>query len=202
MVLVEDKPVGGRVLLATSFGNSPLPSDRSKYVEQVRALRYSGVWIRLLADATPLAAQTRDIASVGAGLVTMVWGFACVLGIGTVRAWRSRERNALLEQRREQLESELAVGKKVEAELRKTAYTDTLTGLPNRAAFFDRALAALEGSRSRAYAVFFIDLDRFNMVNETIGHVAGDELLKTIGARLRSELPPKRWSRVSGATSS
>src|SRR4051794_26089208 len=68
------------------------------------------------------------------------------------------------------------------------AYHDSLTDLPNRSLFTDRMTQALNAARreKRFAAAIFLDVERFRMVNETFGRKAGDDLLRTIGARLRS----------------
>ena len=78
----------------------------------------------------------------------------------------------------------------VQAELRKAAFTDSLTGLPNRAAFLEHVHSIIAAGESDGHAVFFIDLDRFNIVNETLGHLAGDDLLRAIGKRLQVLMEP------------
>jgi len=71
-------------------------------------------------------------------------------------------------------------------QVRRQALHDGLTGLPNRALILDRAEQMLaSGHRdARPVAAFFLDLDNFKKVNDTLGHGAGDELLKAVGARL------------------
>jgi len=68
------------------------------------------------------------------------------------------------------------------------AYHDSLTDLPNRSLFTDRMTQALNAARreKRFAAAVFVDVERFRMVNETFGRKAGDDLLRTVGARLRS----------------
>jgi diguanylate cyclase (GGDEF)-like protein len=73
-----------------------------------------------------------------------------------------------------------------EAETRHQALHDPLTGLPNRALFRDRLEHALAGSRRRdtTLAVLFLDVDNFKVVNDSLGHEAGDELLSALAPRL------------------
>ncbi len=70
------------------------------------------------------------------------------------------------------------------------AYHDSLTGLPNRALLMDRlALALAQARRSgQMLAVMFLDLDRFKVVNDTLGHAEGDGLVRSVGARLAALL--------------
>ncbi len=76
--------------------------------------------------------------------------------------------------------------KLIEANIRRLARFDPLTGLQNRTAFFERLNHALAVARrhDRTVALLFVDLDRFKDVNDALGHVAGDEVLKALARRL------------------
>jgi diguanylate cyclase (GGDEF)-like protein/PAS domain S-box-containing protein len=76
--------------------------------------------------------------------------------------------------------------RQLEEELKRRAFNDDLTGLPNRALFVERASEAIAAARrnGRVAGVLFVDLDDFKVVNDTMGHSAGDELLVAVGARL------------------
>lgn len=83
---------------------------------------------------------------------------------------------------------DITARKAAEEQLFIHAFYDSLTGLPNRALFMDRlqnALAHVHRRTDALFAVLFIDLDRFKMVNDTLGHLAGDQLLQQISQRLQ-----------------
>jgi diguanylate cyclase (GGDEF)-like protein len=88
-----------------------------------------------------------------------------------------------------------------EERLRRQAYTDALTGLPNRAALIDRLDSVLKPSRhsNRRLALIFLDLDGFKLINDSLGHFVGDEVLSIIGERLRQTVPePNMVARLGG----
>ncbi len=91
--------------------------------------------------------------------------------------------------------------KRNEETIRKMAFHDQLTGLPNRALFNDRLMNELGHARRQhnVLAVMFIDLDRFKIINDTKGHTVGDLLLRAVAERLRKTVREvDTVSRLSG----
>jgi diguanylate cyclase (GGDEF)-like protein/PAS domain S-box-containing protein len=80
--------------------------------------------------------------------------------------------------------------KRAEAQISYQAYHDILTDLPNRMLFRDRLeLALIQARRNKTeLAVMFVDLDRFKLVNDSLGHIKGDELLQKVAGRLKENL--------------
>jgi diguanylate cyclase (GGDEF)-like protein/PAS domain S-box-containing protein len=78
----------------------------------------------------------------------------------------------------------------LEEELKHSAFHDALTGLPNRTLFAREAAAAVAAARSggRVAGMLFVDLDDFKMVNDTMGHSVGDELLAAVAVRLEASI--------------
>jgi diguanylate cyclase (GGDEF)-like protein/PAS domain S-box-containing protein len=90
-------------------------------------------------------------------------------------------------------QSDVTHRKLAEAQLAHRAFYDPLTNLPNRALFLDRLRHALRRAQRRPdylFAVLFLDIDRFKVVNDSLGHVSGDRLLVTIARRLELALRP------------
>jgi diguanylate cyclase (GGDEF)-like protein len=82
--------------------------------------------------------------------------------------------------------------RRTEEQTQHEALHDSLTGLPNRSLFLDRLQHALsvEARRRTAIAVLFLDLDQFKLVNDSLGHAAGDELLAAVAPRIEQALRP------------
>ena len=86
-----------------------------------------------------------------------------------------------------QLQRRTVEAERIERQLRHDALHDRLTGLPNRLCFVERLRHATERAKrdqSSAFAVLFLDLDHFKVINDSFGHLAGDELLGEVSRRL------------------
>ena len=89
------------------------------------------------------------------------------------------------------IRTEITQRKQLEEQLRSAALTDGLTQLPNRVSILERLQGAVARARrlpDYRFAVLFMDFDRFKLVNDSLGHDVGDELLRQIALRLRAAL--------------
>jgi diguanylate cyclase (GGDEF)-like protein/PAS domain S-box-containing protein len=83
---------------------------------------------------------------------------------------------------------DITAEKAAETRLQHLAFYDSLTGLPNRRLCIDRLEAALSRTDGQSVALLFLDLDRFKVINDGIGHAAGDELLVAVAQRLAAHI--------------
>ncbi len=172
-----------------------------------RVVNHRGaIWLR---DFSAVLTLPRAEAAAAAGLRTAI-GFPIMSGsdvVGVIELFTPRilPRDAELLELLDQVGTEL--GRSIERQqseerLRHQATHDALTGLPNRVMIRDalhRAISRLRREDDECTAVLFVDLDGFKAVNDTLGHVAGDAILKDVAARLRTSLRPHdTLGRLSG----
>lgn len=106
---------------------------------------------------------------------------------------RVAERTRELSLANHNLRRHMAERERIERRLEHESLHDSLTGLPNRALLQQRmqtALEAYQSDASRSFGILFIDLDRFKVINDSLGHMVGDELLYEVGERIRSLVKP------------
>jgi len=161
------------------------------------ALRADGAvtYDRAAADAPriPVAAANHDAVSGIAMAVPGpdgVWGFLCVHAC-SARPFEADEREFIAAV--SNVLSSAVERFSAEERMRHLALHDPLTGLPNRDLAADRLAVALSrrGRRPGQVAVLLMDLDDFKVVNDSLGHAAGDKLLTTVAPRLQAALRPE-----------
>src|SRR5690349_8592871 len=153
-------------------------------------------------DAAPLVAESSDESGQALGisgfLGTPVAGrsgepLATVAALdASQREWTTEEIEHFSEMATSamteiELQRRTVEAERIERQLRHDALHDGLTGLPNRACFVERLRHAGERARRNtedSFAVLFVDLDHFKVVNDSFGHLAGDELLVEVSRRL------------------
>ncbi len=153
------------------------------FLDQLMALMASRTW----SDAAPSHYEVQLLGQHGNLIEAEV----------SLAAFRERERTTgvLMEVR------DLTEARRASEAIRRMADYDRLTGLPNRDLFerhLQRALIDARAGQTQV-AVVLLDLDRFKIINDTLGHPSGDRLLKAVAERLQSQLPPRHLlARFSG----
>ena len=153
------------------------------YIDQLMALMASRAW----SDAAPSNYEVELIHRSGAHIDVEV----------SLAAIRERERSTgiLIEVR------DLTEARRAFEAIRQMSDYDRLTGLPNRELFGRHLQRALIDARAsqRSVGVVLLDLDRFKLINDTLGHASGDRLMKSVAERLTEALPPRHLlARFSG----
>lgn len=116
-----------------------------------------------------------------------------ILKLNTELENRVNERTSQLEKALYKLQQEINQRQQLQTKLLDIALHDSLTGLPNRVLFIKRLEQALNRAKLESdyhFAVLFLDCDRFKVVNNSLGHLVGDELLIAIARRLQASLSP------------
>ena len=179
-------------LRRVSYNNLP----PGHYTLQLRGSNRDGAWspaLEIPVHAMPLWHQQMWVRMLaGAGTLALLAG---LLQLRTAYLRRSRrELQAMVNERTAELEASKAL-------LEVMAYADPLTGLPNRRRFNDemRHMGARAVREQTSFTLLLIDLDYFKQVNDTLGHAAGDALLKEAAERLkRAVRESDRLARLGG----
>jgi diguanylate cyclase (GGDEF)-like protein len=169
------------------LGPSDVRSSRLARLERLfgwRAPAATGVVTLAVVAGAVFRAQPvalgASIVALSATLLLLLWSFGTRL-LGGLD-------DANLE--REHLRAALVAQQEKAAELQSLAYTDNLTGLPNRSLFYDRlGLAIRHSTRDKSrLAVLFFDLDGFKALNDSFGHSFGDRVLAELAERIRDSV--------------
>jgi diguanylate cyclase (GGDEF)-like protein len=184
-----------------NYTNLP-PGD---YTFEAMAANNAGVWnpraARFAFRIQPWFHETRLFYAL-LGLLLAILVYA---GYLRQRRLHVVQRNLLEKQVRErtqELSKEIVERERIQEQLKHQVMHDALTGLPNRGYLRDRlqrALAQLKRDPERHCALLFIDVDRFKIINDSLGHLVGDEVLKEVARRLLTCVRgPDTVSRLSG----
>lgn len=149
--------------------------------------------LRLIAPTPEVTQARKQIAFYETLVIATVWVVALLICAVLIRTHTYRLRSQGLEEHSAALQLEILSRVAAEEQLRVVAYRDHLTGLPNRPHIVNRVnemLSEAEANPQTQFALFLIDLDRFAVVNDSLGHVTGDAILSMVAQRLGERLPP------------
>ena len=144
-------------------------------------------------DVSVSISPIRDEAGETVGMSTIARDVTEVRSLLRAREAAEAEYRESSRRIREELEAEVSARQRAAAQLLHAAYHDTLTGLPNRAMFLDRlrySIGFAARNAEAAIALLFLDLDRFKIINDSLGHAVGDRLLTALARRLEACLRP------------
>lgn len=164
----------GIAFLLGGIAISRVPRTTRAIGRRVVMLAFFGLGVQqahfVVLAAVPSVRTRYDVYLASLGIVDVVLYFA--LAIGLVIWLLEEERQATID---------------AAAKIERIAYHDALTGLPNRQLFLNQMGMALHHARRNGsmVGVLFLDLDRFKVVNDSLGHAAGDVLLQTVAERIR-----------------
>jgi diguanylate cyclase (GGDEF)-like protein len=180
---------GSRLDMLTDTVSSAIPAPAAL------ALQTPAPYLELAVRPRTGWYPARDLATEIAVLLLLAWVFA--FSVQELTASLGRTQSALAQARQrlhavnERLVAEMEQHQALQRSLEHARYHDPFTGLPNRRYFMDqldRALREVRTRRRQRIALVLIDIDRFKLINDTLGHTAGDELMLQTAQRFASAL--------------